>query len=119
MIESQSDLLIRIRPQDGRRDGYPVEVKFGDGAVFMGSELRLDPIRLAQTSLDTEAYGLALFDALFADGNMRAVYARAFGQSPDRVRCRLQIDDARGDYLQPPAHRGRACRAPAIGPGHR
>jgi hypothetical protein len=58
--------------------------------------MRLDRQALLENLLKPEAYGLALFDALFAGKVLRA-YDRAMGRAEGYVRVRLWIDEDAAD----------------------
>jgi len=89
------DLLIRVRAWDQDQEHYPVEAALDDGSVFKDA-LRLDVAALRMVEPHAEAYGLALFNALFS-GRIRTAYetaiARAEALTEGRVRVRLWIDD--------------------------
>jgi len=97
MAEEYVDIRIRILPWDGARKVYPVEATLDDGSFFDGGELRIDLNKLRAVQLDTESYGMELFDSLFA-GKIRRAYDKATGraevEAEGRVRLRLWIDDA-------------------------
>lgn len=98
MAEAYTDLLIRIFPAVKDGGYYPVEAELSDGSRFTDGELRLTPEALLPLQLDAEAYGLALFNALFpAGGDLRRAYDKATGQaeavSNGRLRVRLWVDD--------------------------
>ncbi|MBP7692541.1 MAG: CHAT domain-containing protein, partial [Anaerolineales bacterium] len=99
MAEAYTDLLIRVFPIAERGDFYPVEAELDDGSRFTGGQLRLDQAALLRAQLDSAAYGLALFEALFpAGGDLRRAYDKATGQaeaqSNGRLRVRLWVDSA-------------------------
>ena len=90
-----TDLMIRLRAWVESGAYYPVEAEYGDGARFEG-QLRLDRQALLALELNSQAYGQALFSALFA-GEVRRAYdratARAEALTSGRLRVRLWIDD--------------------------
>jgi hypothetical protein len=95
MADQHTDLRIRIRAWEQAHKAYPAEVETDDGRHFEG-ELRLDRKALLPLELDPRAYGLALFDALFA-GQIRRAYdmatARADAVTEGRLRVQLWIED--------------------------
>lgn len=96
MAEAYTDLQIRIYPYDERAQAYPVEAELGDGSRYTGGQLKLDRQALLAQQLNAEAYGMALFNALFA-GDIRRAYDKATGaaevESGGRLRVRLWVDD--------------------------
>lgn len=96
MADAYTDLLIRIFPALAGGDVYPVEAELDDGSRFTGGELKLDRQALLSLELDSSAYGVALFNALFA-GDIRRAYDKATGQAEattnGRLRVRLWVDD--------------------------
>jgi WD40 repeat protein len=96
MTQTYTDLLLRIFPFDEREQCYPVEAELDDGSRFTGGRLRLDREALLAVELDPKAYGLLLFNALFA-GDIRRAYDKATGiaevQSGGRLRVRLWVDN--------------------------
>lgn len=91
-----TDLLIRIFRQD-EAGIYPVEATLNGDRVFSGGELALDVDALTQSESDAEAYGRALFYALFT-GLINQAYDVAVGlagaETEGRLRLRLWIDPA-------------------------
>jgi len=96
MPDTYTDLLLRIFPLDERTQAYPVEAELDDGSRYTGGQLKLDRDALLSLQLDSEAYGLALFDALFA-GDSRRAYDKATGAAEantgGRLRVRLWVDN--------------------------
>jgi hypothetical protein len=96
MAEEYADIRIRINPWDEARKSYPVEAALDDGSQYLGGELRIDMQKLLSAQLDSQSYGMELFDALFA-GKIRRAYdkvtGRAEAEAEGRVRVRLWIDD--------------------------
>jgi len=96
MAEAYTDLLVRIFPYDEREQGYPVEAELDDGSRYTGGQLKLDRQTLLAQQLDAEAYGMTLFNAVFAD-EIRRAYDKATGaaevQSGGRLRVRLWVDN--------------------------
>ncbi len=93
MSDAYTDLTIRIRGKNDVASDYPVEAMLEDGRGFAG-QLALDQSALAQNDLNPEAYGTALFRALFT-GNLRQAYDQALGLASGtggRLRLRLWID---------------------------
>lgn len=90
-----TDLLIRVYRWDDEGQYYPAEARVNSDVHFPGGELRLDRDALLAAEDDPEAYGLALFYALFA-GPIREAYDRATGyaetSTQGRLRLRLWID---------------------------
>lgn len=97
MAEEHTDMLIHIRRWDEKAQTYPVEATLGDGDFFSGGELRLDQQALLAAQLESEAYGLELFYALFS-GPIRRAYdkttGRAEAETGGHLRVRLWIDAA-------------------------
>jgi WD40 repeat protein len=98
MADAYTDLLIRVFPTAERGDFYPVEAELDDGSRFTGGQLKLDRQSLLSLELDSSAYGLALFNALFpAGGDIRRAYDKATGQAEaktnGRLRVRLWVDN--------------------------
>ncbi len=95
MSDSYTDLLLRIFPYDERAQSYPVEAELDDGSRFSNGEFKLDREALLAQQLNAEAYGQALFNALFA-GDIRRAYDKATGaaeaQTGGRLRVRLWVD---------------------------
>lgn len=96
MAEAYTDLQIRIYPYNEKDQAYPVEAELGDGSRYTGGQLKLDRQALLAQQLNAEAYGVALFNALFA-GDIRRAYDKATGaaeaESGGRLRVRLWVDD--------------------------
>lgn len=95
MPNTYTDLVIRIRAWNEAGAHYSVEAATDDGARFEG-ELRFDRAALLAMELDPQAYGQALFAALFASDIRRAydkASARAEALHEGRMRVRLWIDD--------------------------
>ncbi len=99
--ETYTDLEIHIAPRDAEAGRYAVVAELdGDykyyGTFQMGAQERE---RLAAIT-DPEAYGLALFDALFRD-QIHIAFAtareRAHAKTADRLRLRLWIDHEAAD----------------------
>src|SRR5262245_13602268 len=90
-----TDLVIRIRAWNEPGTHYPVEAATDDGARYEG-ELRLDRAALLALDLNPQAYGQALFAALYT-GDTRRAYdkasARAEALNEGRLRMRLWIDE--------------------------
>ena len=117
MTDAYTDLLVRIFPYDERTLSYPVEAGMEDGSRFTGGQLKLDRQALLALQLEAEAYGMALFNALFA-GDIRRAYDKATGAAEattgGRLRVRLWIDNAAVELHAIPweriyhLHRGRA-----------
>lgn len=102
MSNPYTDLLLRIFPYDAARQAYRVECELDDGSRFANGELKIDRPALLAQQLDAEAYGLALFNALFAaGGDTRRAYDKAVTvaetQTGGRVRVRLWIDSKAGE----------------------
>jgi hypothetical protein len=99
MERTYGDLLIRIQAWDQARQFYPTEAEHDGGSVFKDG-LRLNQEALHQVEQDAEAYGLALFDALFT-GAVRSAYDRAIGRAEvsteGRLRIRLAIGEGAGE----------------------
>jgi len=91
-----ANILIRIREKNETSGAYPVEATLDDGSEYLGGELRVDMQKLLSTQLDSETYGMELFDALFT-GKIRRAYdkvtGRAESETEGRVHVRLWIDD--------------------------
>ena len=89
-------IQIRIFGFDNSRQAYPVEAALDDGRKFEG-ELRLNKEALLALHLNAQAYGLMLFDALFA-GPIRDAYLLALGRAAERsegqLRVQLWLDNA-------------------------
>ena len=105
---SYSNLQIRIRNYDPHQNAYPLEAELDDGSSFGNSWLRLDSEKLLMLKLDAHAYGMALFEALFAD-EIRTAYNIATGKASEknegRLRVRLRIDDAAAELHSLPWER--------------
>ncbi len=88
------DFLIRIQALDPESKDYPVEATLEDGRFATGA-MRLNLDLLLATEVDTEGYGLALFEALFA-GTVGEAFDLARGAAEAgrrKLRIRLWIDD--------------------------
>ncbi|MGQ0600513.1 MAG: nSTAND1 domain-containing NTPase [Anaerolineales bacterium] len=96
MAEAYTALEIRVRRYDEVKQSYPVEARLDDGSHYSGGQLKLDRQALLAQLLDAEAYGMTLFNAVFA-GDIRRAYDKATGaaevQSGGRLRVRLWVDD--------------------------
>ena len=96
MTTKSTDILIRIYPLDKARGYYPVEAEIEDGSRFDDGQLRLNLQDLLQYETNPEAYGLALFQALFT-GEMLRAYERATAiaetKSNGSLRVRLWVDE--------------------------
>ena len=96
MAKASTDILIRIYPLDKTLGYYPVEAEIEDGSRFDDGQLRLNVQELLQYELDPEAYGLALFQALFTGETLRA-YEKATTiaetESNGSLRVRLWVDE--------------------------
>jgi len=96
MAKASTDILIRIYSLDKAQGYYPVEVEIEDGSRFDDGQLRLKMQDLLQYELDPEAYGLALFQALFTGETLRA-YEKATTiaetESGGCLRVRLWVDE--------------------------
>jgi WD40 repeat protein len=96
MAEAYTDLELRIYPFDEGTQAYPVEAELGDGSRYEGGQLKLDRQALLAQQLNAQAYGMALFNALFA-GDIRRAYDKATGaaeaESGGRLRVRLWVDN--------------------------
>jgi WD40 repeat protein len=96
MPDAFTDLLIRIFPYEEAAQCYPVEAEVEDGSRFTGGKLRLDREALLAVELDPKAYGLLLFNALFA-GDIRRAYDKTMGLAEattgGRLRVRLWVDN--------------------------
>jgi hypothetical protein len=96
MTTKSTDILIRIYPLDKAQGYYPVEAEIDDGSRFDDGQLRLSLQDLLQYETDPEAYGLALFQALFT-GEMLRAYERATAiaetESNGSLRVRLWVDE--------------------------
>lgn len=84
-------MLIRIRAAN-EAGTHPVEAELDDGSTYLDGSLQLDQSRLLGSSLDVEAYGNYLFDALFA-GSIGRAYERAMGRADGNLRVLIWIDD--------------------------
>ena len=84
------DLEIRIFPSDASAGGYPVEITLGGQQEFPRGILASGVVPWASSGVPAQD-GQKLFDTLFADGALRAAWAEARGQAPQR-RVRLRID---------------------------
>jgi hypothetical protein len=88
-------IQVRIFGFDNGRQAYPVEAALDDGRKFTG-ELRLKVEDLLALQLEAQAYGVLLFDALFA-GPIRDAYLLAIGRagehSGDQLRVQLWLDN--------------------------
>lgn len=93
MTERFQDFLIRVRGAEAS-GSYPVECEASDGSRAQG-ELRLDRQALLSAQLDAQAFGMALFEALFS-GPVGRAYQRAIGragaEAGGRLRVRLWIE---------------------------
>ncbi len=89
-----TDLLIRIHPWNETRQCYPVEAWLNDSIHFGDGAMSIDCSALEAMEDDVAAYGLALFNALFA-GLVRRAYDRAVGyaeaHTDGQLRLRLWI----------------------------
>jgi hypothetical protein len=94
-----TDLEIRIFAQNQRDDtsagdkvaaGYPVEITLEHEQVFPRGYLGSGVVPWVSSGVPADD-GQKLFDTLFADSNLRAAWAEARGQAPQR-RVRLRID---------------------------
>jgi hypothetical protein len=86
--EQLVDLEIRIFRREDR--GYPVEITLGGQQEFPRGYLVGDVLPWTSSGLLAED-GQKLFETLLADGALRAAWAEARGQAPQR-RIRLRID---------------------------
>lgn len=89
--------LVHIRVFDASEpEFYPIELSVPGRRDFPRGHLRLDRTALLALSADSEAYGQALGEALFAEGAIGQAYreTRAVFQSRggDRLRVRLWLD---------------------------
>src|SRR6185436_17450483 len=95
MSDVYTDLLLRIYPLEEALGHYPVEAELDDGSRYTGGQLKLDREALLSQQLDSEAYGLTLFNALFS-GDIRRAYDKATGAAEantgGRLRVRLWVD---------------------------
>lgn len=99
--ETCTDLEIRITSVGAEAGRYTITAELdGDEKFYsvfqMGKLERADLVSI----VSPEAYGLALFDALFTDGIKEAytiAYTRAHERTADRVRLRLWIDHEAAD----------------------
>lgn len=94
---SYADLLLRIFPFDSAKGYYPVEAELDDGARFTGGKFIHDKEHLTSLRLQPEKYGMALYEALFADDIRRAydkVTGRAEAECGGRLRVRVWVDAA-------------------------
>ncbi len=100
MANTFIDLLIHVRAYDQEQQCYPVEAELSDGSHFADGGLIVDQARLTELETDPQAYGLALFDALFT-GPIRRAYDIATGQAQvrtgGRVHLRLWLEQKAGD----------------------
>jgi tetratricopeptide (TPR) repeat protein len=96
MAKTSTDILIRIYPLDEAQGYYPVEAEIEDGSRFSDGQLRLNLQDLLRYEADPEAYGLALFRALFTGEILRA-YEKATTiaetESGGNLRVRLWVDE--------------------------
>jgi hypothetical protein len=108
MAVEYTDIQIRINPWDGARKCYPAEATLDDGSQYTGGELRIDMQKLLSAQLDSQSYGVELFDALFS-GKIRRAYdkvtGRAEAETEGRVRVRLWIDDGASELQALPWER--------------
>ncbi len=88
------DFLVRIQGLDPESKDYPVEATLEDGRFAAGA-MRLNLDLLLATEVDTEGYGLALFEALFSGLVGEALdLARGAAEAGRRkLRIRLWIAD--------------------------
>jgi len=98
MPDSYADILLRIFPFDDVAGHYPVEAELDDGSRFTDGRLKLDHAALLAQQFDSEAYGLTLFNALFAGGgDIRRAYDKATGKAEantgGRLRVRVWVDE--------------------------
>jgi tetratricopeptide (TPR) repeat protein len=124
VAERYTDFLVRIFPFDEGKGCYPVEAELGDGSRFDDGQFLLDREKLLRSELDPDAYGMALFEALFSGVVLRA-YERAVGianaETDDRLRVRLWIDEDAVELHAIPwermyhIHRGQAVPISASG----
>jgi hypothetical protein len=88
-------IQVRIFGFDDSRQAYPVEAALDDGRKFAG-ELRLNMEALLALQLEAQAYGVLLFDALFA-GSIRDAYLLGIGRagehSAGQLRVQLWLDN--------------------------
>ena len=74
-----ASIQVRIFGFNSSRQVYPVETALDDGRKYTG-ELRLKEEDLLALQLDAQAYGVLLFDAIFA-GLIRDAYLLAVGRA--------------------------------------
>ncbi len=95
MSTDHTELTLRIRDWHPAGGYYPVEAELEeDGSRYENGQLRLDQAALLAQALNAEAYGVALFNALFT-GPIRTAYDVATGRASataGRLRVRLWID---------------------------
>jgi hypothetical protein len=93
-----ADLEIRILKKDG--NGYPVEITFNGDLEFPRGTLSADLPALTTGSASGQD-GELVFRWLFADDALKAAWANARGQRPQR-RVRLRIDESAPELHQIP-----------------
>ena len=93
-----ADLEIRILKKDG--NGYPVEITFNGDLEFPRGTLSADLPALTAGSASGQD-GELVFRWLFADDALKAAWANARGQRPQR-RVRLRIDESAPELHQIP-----------------
>jgi tetratricopeptide (TPR) repeat protein len=97
MTDKFATISIRIYPRDEDTGLYPVEATLDDGREYSGGQMRVpQELWLVDPPDDPQAYGLLLFNTLFADVIRQAydtVAARADVEAGGRLRVRLRIDD--------------------------
>lgn len=90
-----TDLLIRISAPRSGHARFAVEATINGDSFFFGGRLNLDEEKLRAVILDNQAYGEALYAALFSEPIERA-YQKAQGvaeaKTNGKLRLRLQID---------------------------
>jgi hypothetical protein len=86
---------IRIFDPPSQQDVYPVELKVPGGRDFPRGQLNLSQSALLALSADSEAYGRALGEALFAEQAIGRAYQETravFEEQGDKVRISLRLD---------------------------
>lgn len=99
MSSTSVSIQVRIFGLEAERGVYPVEAALDDGRKYEG-ELRLNKQVLLALELNPQAYGLALFEALFS-GRIRDAYSLAIGRADaladGQLRVQLWIDKTAGE----------------------
>jgi hypothetical protein len=86
---------IRIFETAAEEDGYPIELTVSGGRDFPRGQLQLDKSALLALSADSEAYGQALGETLFAEGAIGDAYQETlavFQSQGGQMRVRLRLD---------------------------